>query len=303
MPVRDGARWLDAAIGSVLSQEGVALELIVVDDGSRDATPAMLAAWAARDPRVRVLAAGGGMVAALHLGLAAARAPLVARLDADDEALPGRLARQAAAFAEPALLALGGAAITMDAQGRDTGRADMPRGAAAMSALAERSPLLHPAAMFRRDAALALGGYRPALVPAEDYDLWLRLAAHGRLDNLAEPVIRQRLHAGQVSRRRRLAQRAAAALARGLAARGVPPAATLAATLAAQLAARGADPTPLAGREARDVAVMLRALPDAAARTVLLRRLRREAGGWRNLVLPLRLRLDAMARGGRAPCA
>ena len=95
MPFRDAAETLDEAARSVLAQEGVALELVAVDDGSRDDGVARLDAWAKRDPRVVVLASRGvGIVPALERAVEAARGRMIARMDADDVSLPGRLARQ-----------------------------------------------------------------------------------------------------------------------------------------------------------------------------------------------------------------
>lgn len=93
LPVRDGERWLHEAVASVLTQTLTGLELLVIDDGSADTTPAILEQLRADDPRLIVLRQQReGLVAALNRGLAEARAPLIARLDADDVALPERLA-------------------------------------------------------------------------------------------------------------------------------------------------------------------------------------------------------------------
>ena len=106
LPVRDGAATLEGAVRSVLTGQGVDLELICVDDGSVDATPELLAAWARADRRVRVLRRPSeGIVAALNTGLQAARAPLIGRMDADDEMSPGRLAAQLSALGEDPTLA------------------------------------------------------------------------------------------------------------------------------------------------------------------------------------------------------
>src|SRR5262245_56973434 len=95
MPVRDGAAFLDQAIQSIRTQTFADFELIVIDDGSTDATAAMLERHAAEDARLRVLRQPkAGLVKALNRGLDVATAPLVARMDADDVAEPHRLARQ-----------------------------------------------------------------------------------------------------------------------------------------------------------------------------------------------------------------
>src|SRR6185503_10317438 len=92
MSVHDGAPWIADAVGSVLGQTLTDLELIVVDDGSTDATPELLAAVS--DPRLRVETRGrAGLTRSLNHALSLARAPLVARLDADDVSPSDRLAR------------------------------------------------------------------------------------------------------------------------------------------------------------------------------------------------------------------
>lgn len=205
MPVRNGARYLQAACDSVLSQLPADGEFLIVDDGSTDATPEMLGRLAATDARVRVLRqAGDGLVTALNRGLREARAPLIARMDADDIALPERFARQLAWLAaNPGTVALGTGWITIDAAGQTTGTVVPPTSAGAVrTELRIRNCLAHPSVMFRRDAALKIGGYRRALVGAEDYDLWARLSEQSDVENLPEPLLALRLHSHQTTRER-----------------------------------------------------------------------------------------------------
>src|SRR5262245_7465842 len=92
MPVYNGGAYLDAAIASVLAQSVGDFELIIVDDGSTDRTAEIIASHARRDSRIHSFAqANAGISEALNAGLAAARAPWIARLDADDLMLPVRL--------------------------------------------------------------------------------------------------------------------------------------------------------------------------------------------------------------------
>jgi hypothetical protein len=200
MPVRDGAAFLEDAIESVLSQTLGNIELVVVDDGSTDATPRILAAAAARDARLRVLTREGrGVVAALNDGCASARAPYIARLDADDVALHRRLEHQAALLdAEPDVGLVGGSFFVIHECGRRRAAFRVPTGDAALrERLSRYNVFAHPATMFRRDAFEQAGGYR--LPHAEDYDLWLRIAEHRRLAAVREPVLEYRHHPGQVS--------------------------------------------------------------------------------------------------------
>lgn len=185
LPTRDNADTILDAVGDILAEREVSLELIVVDDGSRDATSHHLAE--VRDPRLRVLRTEGvGIVAALNLAAAHARAPLLARMDGDDRSLPGRLARQRehlAAHPHHALVATRVRAMPEDTMGEG-----MARYIAWQNQLLTpedhhreifvESPLCHPSVMLRREAFAQLGGYREVPWP-EDYDLWLRMDAAG----------------------------------------------------------------------------------------------------------------------------
>src|SRR5437868_6051181 len=116
MPVRDGERWLSTAIDSVLRQTLTDFELIVIDDGSVDRTPAILHSHATRDRRIRIVKLDRqGVASALNRGLAEARAALVARIDADDLCAPNRLAKQAEFLARrPEIALLGSWAEVID---------------------------------------------------------------------------------------------------------------------------------------------------------------------------------------------
>src|SRR5687767_4726483 len=95
MPVYNGQRFLARAMDSLLAQSVREFELIVVDDGSTDESPALLDRYARTDARVRVIRGDhAGISAALNRGIADARYGWIARMDADDEALPDRFARQ-----------------------------------------------------------------------------------------------------------------------------------------------------------------------------------------------------------------
>ena len=123
MPARNAARWLHQAIESILVQTLPAFELIIVDDGSSDDTPAILANFQRTDERIVVLQQDRlGLVAALNNGLSAARGPLIARLDADDVAFPRRLELQVARFERQAdLVLLGTWAEKIESAGRPAG--------------------------------------------------------------------------------------------------------------------------------------------------------------------------------------
>lgn len=224
MPVRNGAQWLPAAIDSVLAQTMPEFELLVIDDGSTDRTPEIIADYATRDARLRPIRQGAlGLVAALNRGLTEARADLIARLDADDLALPKRLAQQATAMdANPRLNLLGSWAETIDGEGRVIGRLAPPQEPEQLrDTLARTNPFIHSSVMLRAEAVRNLGGYRAAFEAAEDYDLWLRLSEHGDIAIAPEILVSYREHGGNVTVRKaarqmfssRLAIRAAVARA------------------------------------------------------------------------------------------
>jgi hypothetical protein len=202
MSVRDGERYLAAAIESVLAQTLSNFELIVIDDGSTDSSPQMLAAYASKDDRVVVHRhENAGLAISLNRGIGYARSPLIARLDADDVASPRRLELQLAFLARnPGIGLVGGAVAFIDEHGRQFAEVRYPTADAEIRrAFCSTTPFVHSAVMMRREAFDAAGGYRAAFSPAEDLDLWIRIAAVSELANLAETVVSYRIHTGQSS--------------------------------------------------------------------------------------------------------
>lgn len=202
MPVCNADRHLAEAIDSVLGQTFTDFEFVIIDDGSSDASPAILAAYAARDRRIRVLAqANAGIVAALNRGLAECRAPLVARMDADDVSLPTRLQRQVAFLTSHHKVAVVGTAFQLISEAGEEGPVvRRPAGDKAIKRiLRHRNCLGHPTVAMRREAIIAIGGYREFARHAEDYDLWTRVAERHELANLSDCLLRYRVHRGQVS--------------------------------------------------------------------------------------------------------
>ena len=210
MPVRDGAATLGRAVDSLLAQTDTAWELIAVDDGSTDESPAMLAAMAGHDCRIRLVRTERrGVVAALCVGLGAARGSLIARLDADDVCAPERLARQRAHLdAHPGV---GLVASRVRFGGDVRAAAGFARYVQWTNGLLTHedislarfveAPLVHPSVMFRRELIERWGSYRDGDFP-EDYDLWLRwLEAGVRMEKLAEPLLEWRDSPARLSRR------------------------------------------------------------------------------------------------------
>lgn len=217
MSVFNGEQFLGAAIESVLAQTFTDFEFLILDDGSSDGTRAIIADYAARDPRIRaILRENRGLIASLNQLLDEARAPLVARMDADDICLPERFARQVAFLkANPDHGVVGSWSTDIDERGElfAAPGADHPVTHDDVLAVIEhRTPLCHPSVMARRRVMLDVGGYHSAYRHCEDYDLWLRLADRTRLANLPERLLLYRRTDGQISNRYSIEQHIGAAV-------------------------------------------------------------------------------------------
>ena len=255
--VRDGAAYLRQAVESILAQTLGDLELMVVDDGSRDATPEILAEFARTDERLRVL--GGkpsGAGAARNRAGGQVRGRFLAAMDADDIALPSRLELQVDFLdSHPDVVVVGGAAMFVDEHGAELGVLEYAEADAAVTELLNtgQSPVIHPAATMRTQAFRVAVGYRTIFEVAYDYDLWLRMASQGRITNIPQTVLGYRVHAGQVSTRnlRKTAEETCIALASARArARGEADPLDSAKSLDPTVMARlGVEPEEVAARE------------------------------------------------------
>jgi glycosyltransferase involved in cell wall biosynthesis len=194
MPVYNAAPWLPAALASLLAQTFTDFELVAVDDGSTDASLAILRD--ARDARLRVLAGPHrGVVAAMRTALAQARAPLVARADADDVYAADRLQRQVEFLAHRPAVAAVGAAVRRLGQ-RLTNPAQSAR--IRWTAL-YRNPIANTTVMVRRAAALAVGGYPADHRLVDDYPFLSRLVDRFEAANLPEVLATVTVHPDSIS--------------------------------------------------------------------------------------------------------
>lgn len=202
MAVRDGAPFLEAALASLAAQDFEDFEIILVDNGSRDRTADIIADWTKREPRLRPFRLERpGLARSLRYAASLAHAPLLARLDSDDVALPSRLRVQYAAMeGHPSLGLLGTAVEVIDVHGHKLGERQLPLTDAAIKRfLTEGNPFVHSSVLMRRDAYDRAGGYREGLRLCEDFDLWCRMAEVTEVANLAAPLVRYRLHGGGLS--------------------------------------------------------------------------------------------------------
>ncbi|HZL37731.1 MAG TPA: glycosyltransferase [Tepidisphaeraceae bacterium] len=203
MPVYNSGAYLVEALDSVLAQTLGDFELIAVDDGSTDTSLAILREYQKKDTRVRVISRPNtGIVGALNDGLAAARAPLIARMDGDDVCLPERFEKQIAFMAgHREHVLVGSQVMLMDGDGLPI--CPKPHTCFGHEQIDECHmnhgwAVVHPSIMVRREALERIGGYREHYKWVEDLDLFLRLAEMGKLENLNEILLNYRLHAGSV---------------------------------------------------------------------------------------------------------
>ncbi len=222
IPIFGAGRTVGGTLASLQAQTHPSFDVVVVDDGSTDDGPDVVAALAATDPRIRLVRCGRnvGVAAALNVGLAHTEAGLVARLDADDVAEPHRLATQVAAMRADAGLVVCGSSVRYLGRGRRALLGRVPETDAEIQHELDHtlhSPFFHPAVMMRRAALDAVGGYREEFRNAEDYDLWLRIRHEGRLLNLTEPLTRYRVSPRGATLGRLREQRRYALLARAAA--------------------------------------------------------------------------------------
>lgn len=201
MPTYNGERYVAAALESLLGQRDHDVELIVVDDGSTDAT-ADIVARLTRGTRSRLLRPGrlGSWVAASNLGLREARGDWACFLHQDDLWLPGRLARVRAELPRTGGALLLHHARYVDPSGAPLGawHCPLPAGDVDPETFLERLLVQNfiavPSPVFRREAALAGGGLDERLWFSADWDLWLRLGEAGPVRFLDETLAAFRIH-------------------------------------------------------------------------------------------------------------
>jgi hypothetical protein len=218
LPVYNAEAFVREAVESILAQTFRDFELIVINDGSTDRSGAILHELAACDSRLVLIdRPNQGLVLTLNEGIQRARALFIARMDADDIAVPERFGLQLARMAaDPTLGVLGSFIRIIDKTGHILRLGNYPVTPEASALFLDKgSPLAHPSVMMRKDVLIKAGGYRPVFSHCEDYDLWLRVSELGYgIANLPQPLLKYRVHGANVSAVHREAQELGTIIAR-----------------------------------------------------------------------------------------
>ena len=195
--------FIGESIESVLSQTYSNFEYLLIDDGSTDRSQQIIKKYADRDSRIYFIGKNHtGLTDSLNLGLGRARGKWVARLDADDIALPCRLRDQLNYVEENCNISLlGGGCVEIDRAGRDVRNHIYPSD---HNTLMKRLTTIdkhfpHSSAFFNRQIAKDLGGYNRRFSRSQDLDLWLRIGKIGKIACLDVPVIKLRKHGNMIS--------------------------------------------------------------------------------------------------------
>lgn len=195
LPVYNGSVFLKNALESILNQTFEAFEFIIIDDGSTDGTPDILNEYAKCDKRIRILRNSDNkkIVYSLNKGLKNARTTIVARMDCDDISEKDRLEKQYNILAENKdIVVVGTQCYFLTREGKIRSRSNFPTDDPSIrrELFLKNNIIMHPSVMFRWNGDIY---YREFAYPAEDYDLWLRLAHRGKFVILNEPLLKIRL--------------------------------------------------------------------------------------------------------------
>jgi glycosyltransferase involved in cell wall biosynthesis len=218
MTVYNAENYLVQSLESILTQTFDDFEFIIINDGSTDSSMSILQEFQNQDRRIKLFSRDNkGYTFSLNEGLGYARGRYIARMDADDVALPERLAKQTEFLENRAdCVAVGSRVMLIDSDGlplrsfaEQTTHEEIDSGHLA----GRGGTIVHPAVTIRRDAMQKVGGYREGMEPAEDLDLFLRLAEIGKVANLPDILLQYRMQPKSVGHTRRLEQRQRAELA------------------------------------------------------------------------------------------
>jgi glycosyltransferase involved in cell wall biosynthesis len=198
MPAYNAQKYISPAIKSILDQTFSKFELIIIDDSSTDNTRAIIQSFSKKDSRIKLLtnSSSHNIATILNMGIDAAQSNIIARMDADDIALPNRLELQYKLIHKSKKIAVVGAnIIIIDTSGKEIATRKYPQSSKELKrCLFRYSPFAHPVVCFRKDMFEEVGRYNPKYSPTEDLDLWFRLGKKYRFDSVPDFLLQYRVY-------------------------------------------------------------------------------------------------------------
>lgn len=186
-----------------MAQTFTDFEFILIDDGSTDGTLDIIKNYAVKDDRIVVIEKENtGLTDSLNEGIQRARGKWIARLDADDIAMPARLENQLSFLSDHSHIVLvGGGCIEINSLGKTVKKHSYPIGHDMLVKRLQRiQPIFpHSSSIFQRETVMKIGCYNPRFTRSQDCDLWLRLSEKGQIACLPQPLVKLRKHAGAIS--------------------------------------------------------------------------------------------------------
>lgn len=201
LPVYNGEKYLKEAIQSLLSQTYSHFEIIAYDDGSTDSSLEIIRSF--QDKRIRLFKndENCGLITTLNKALGEARGEFIARMDADDICLPDRFEKQINYFKWNDIDILGTEICFINEEGKTLGRGvgKYPGMEISPYTFLQRCPIYHPTVMFKKKIVKQKDFYDHGFPHAEDYELWMRLSKHHKLDLIDEPLLFYRVHGESIT--------------------------------------------------------------------------------------------------------
>lgn len=208
MAVFNGEDYLDKAIESMCCQSYKNFEFLIIDDGSKDNSKTIIKQYQSNDSRIRLIenTENIGLPDSLNKGIEAAKGKFIARMDCDDLSFPNRL-RDQVHFLETNSdhVLIGAQSIRIDADGRPIEKLNLPTCDTSIRARCLfENPFVHPSVLIRTSTLIDNGiRYRSNYKTTQDWALWIDLMLFGKIANLREPLIFQRVHDKTISRKKR----------------------------------------------------------------------------------------------------
>lgn len=201
MPAYNSAKYVAESVESVLGQTFKDFEFIIINDGSTDDTLDIINKYAKTDKRISILNQDNkGLVKTLNRGINAATGKYIARIDSDDVWLKDKLKIQMSALDDKNLVLIGSSYDIIDENGSYKSTVVQPSSDYDIRrAFYLRNPFGHSTVVFLKDTAIKSGLYDENMLPAEDYDLWLKISEKGEVKNLSDSYVKYRVHSSSIS--------------------------------------------------------------------------------------------------------